>query len=204
MGKDIRPIFIGGIPGVGKSSISGYLAKELGIDLVLSGDYMREFIRPFANFEAFSVLKKSVYQSWSIFGAKTEANIEKGFLAQAEIINKGISAVLRRSIKNGEPMIVESLYFVPGQIDSDILKGTIPLYLYISDLDLHVKRLNERQEFTHFNSPGDRLSRELGTYRVMMDYSLKECKKYSIPAFDNLDYLNTRERILKYVKESIR
>lgn len=201
--KNVKPILIGGIPGVGKSSIAGYIAKNEGIDVVLSGDYMREFIRPFADMEAFGVLDRSVYLSWEIYGEKSSENIEKGFLAQAKIINTGLSAVLRRAIENGEPLIVESLYFVPDQLDKDILGKIIPLYLYISDKSLHEERLNERQKFTHFNSPGDRLSRELDTYRVMMEYSLKQCSEYGIPAFDNLDYLNTRERILDYVREKM-
>lgn len=199
----IATILIGGIPGVGKSSISGHLAKNLGIDLVLSGDYLREFIRPFSEYERFRPLQSSVYESWSIFGEKNRENIERGFLEQADIINRGVSAVLRRSVKNGEPVIVESLYFVPSQLDQDLMGDIIPLYLYISDKSIHTNRLNERQEYTHFNSPGQRLSKQLDTYRVMMDYSLAECRKYGIPVFDNVDYLNTRESILKHIRKKL-
>lgn len=201
-GKSVT-VLVGGIPGVGKSSISGYVAKNLGIDLVLSGDYLREFIRPFSDIERFSVLNSSVYEAWSAFGEKNRENIENGFLAQADVINRGVSAVLRRSLDNGESLILESLYFVPGQLDEDVRERIVPLYLYISDLKLHEKRLNERQEYTHFNSPGKRLSRQLDVYRVMMDYSLKECEKYGIPVFDNVDYLNTRDRILKHIREKV-
>ena len=196
-------ILIGGIPGVGKSSISGYIASNTGIDIVLSGDYLREFIRPFSDFDSFNVLKSSVYESWSMFGEKTRENIERGFLSQAEVINRGVSAILRRSLDNGEPLIVESLYFVPSQLDSEILDEILPVYLFISDRTVHEKRLNERQEFTHFKSPGQRLSRQLDVYRVMMDYSLRECKKFNVATFDNIDYLNTRERILKHIKEKM-
>lgn len=196
-------ILIGGIPGVGKSSISGYVAKDLGIDLVLSGDYLREFLRPFSQYDEFKPLHSSVYESWSLFGEKTRENVEKGFLLQASIINKGVSAVLRRSINNGEPIIVESLYFVPSQLDQDLMENITPVYLYISDKELHTKRLNERQEFTHFNSPGQRLSRELDTYRIMMDYSLEECDRFGIPSFDNVDYLNTREMVLKHIRKEL-
>ncbi len=203
MGGRTAAILVGGIPGVGKSSISGYVAKELGIDLVLSGDYLREFIRPFSEYDEFKPLQSSVYDSWSIFGEKSRENIEQGFLLQARIINRGVSAVLRRSISNGEPLIVESLYFVPSQLDPDLLEKILPVYIYISDKDLHTKRLNERQEYTHFNSPGQRLSKQLDTYRVMMDYSLKECSEFGVPTFDNKDYLNTRELILNHIRKKL-
>lgn len=201
MSKKSVAILIGGIPGVGKSSISGHIARNVGIDIVLSGDYLREFIRPFSEVESFKVLQSSVYESWSLYGDKTTENIERGFISQAEIINRGMSAVLRRSIENGEPIIVESLYFVPSQIDSSLLGEILPLYLFISDKSLHERRLNERQEFTHYNSPGERLARQLDVYRVMMEYSLKECREYNIPVFDNVDYLNTRDEILRYIRE---
>lgn len=203
MAQKSLTVFIGGIPGVGKSSISGYIARSAGIDLVLSGDYLREFLRPFADTHSFKALNSSVYDSWSLFGEKTRENVERGFLAQAGIINRGVSAVLRRSIENGEPLILESLYFIPSQLDEDLLDRIVPLYLHISDKALHEARLNERQKFTHFNSPGQRLSKQLDTYRIMMEYSISECEKYGIPIYDNVDYLNTRQKILTYIMEKL-
>ena len=60
-------ILIGGVPGVGKSSISGYLSRELGFDIVLSGDYLREFLRPFIKSDQ-QIASSSVYDSWKFFG----------------------------------------------------------------------------------------------------------------------------------------
>lgn len=199
----VPTVLIGGIPGVGKSSISGYIARNLGIDLVLSGDYLREFLRPFSDVHSFKVLNSSVYDSWSLYGEKNRENIERGFLSQAAIINRGVSAVLSRSIENGEPLILESLYFVPSQLEPGLLDRIIPVYIHISDKVVHEKRLNERQDFTHFNSPGQRLSKQLDTYRVMMDYSIRECRELGIPIYDNMDYLNTREKILNHVRERL-
>ena len=199
-GRKARIILIGGIPGVGKSSISGYLARNLGIDIVLSGDYLREFVRPLCSPEHNGLLNMSVYESWKFFGDETKKNIEKGFLAQGELLNRGLNAVLNRAVENGEPMIVETLYFIPGQIEQKILHKIMPLYLYISDKDLNSQRLLERQQYTHFKSSGQRLSDQLARYRVMMEYSLSESKKYGIPVFDNINYNDTREHILEYIR----
>jgi 2-phosphoglycerate kinase len=62
--KKARIIFIGGIPGVGKSSISGYIASRLCIDIVLSGDYLREFARPLIHGDEGRILNVSVYDAW--------------------------------------------------------------------------------------------------------------------------------------------
>lgn len=202
MKDDPLTILIGGIPGVGKTSISGYLAKNLGIDIVLSGDYLREFLRPFSDHEEFKPLGVSVYESWKEYGEKNEANILRGFLKQGELLNRGVNAIIRRSIDNGEPLIIESLYFIPEHFERDLMERIIPLYIYISDKELHTRRLNERQDFTHKNSPGKRLSDQLDTYRVMMQYSLSESRKLGIRSFDNINYLKTREDILEYIKSA--
>lgn len=199
-GKKPVIILIGGIPGVGKSSISGYLARHLGVDIVLSGDYLREFTRPLLNKEDSEIIGVSVYEAWKLFGDENRDTVEKGFVAQGKILNRGINAVLSRAIKNGEPLIVESLYFIPSQIDPEILNSITSLYIHISSAEVNSQRLLERGKYTHYNSPGKRLSDQLHRYRIMMDYSLTECGKYGIKTFDNLDYTNTREQILQYVR----
>ncbi|MCL5955820.1 MAG: AAA family ATPase, partial [Candidatus Thermoplasmatota archaeon] len=193
-------ILIGGIPGVGKSSISGYVAREMGIDIVLSGDYLREFARPILSDENRNLLSTSVYEAWKSFGPENEENIRKGFLSQGEMLNRGLNAVLLRAIKNGEPMIVETLYFIPSQLDKEVLENTTCLYIYISKKEINSQRLLERENFTHYNSPGKRLSDQLGRYRVMMEYSLKECSEFGVRTFDNLVYTDTREEIIQYLR----
>lgn len=193
-------ILIGGIPGVGKSSISGYIARNLGIDIVLSGDYLREFARPILSQENRELLGTSVYEAWRKFGDENDGNIRKGFIAQGEILNRGLNAVLMRAISNGEPLITETLYFIPSLLDRDVLNAVTPIYIYISEKEVNSQRLLERGKYTHFNSPGKRLSDQLDRYRVMMEYSLKECREFGIRAFDNLVYTDTRAEIIQYLR----
>ena len=189
-------ILIGGIPGVGKTSISGYIARQMNINIVMSGDYIREIIRPFVPED--DILQYSVYDSWKKYGENTELNVTKGFLNQGKLINRATSASIKRAIKNGEPMIIETLYFIPDQI-RDVIGEITSLYIHISDYDTHVKRLNEREKYTHFGSPGERLSSNLQNYRIVMTESMRQCEKYKIRLFDNLDYVRTRGQILEYV-----
>lgn len=192
-------ILVGGIPGVGKTSISGYIARETGIDLVMSGDYLREFMRPFSAKMNMGIMQKSVYDAWQFFGEKTEENIVRGFMEQGKIMNTGTSGMLARALTNGEPMIIETLYFLPSQMDMDILKRITAFYIQISDSSVNAQRLIERKQYTHFNSPGERLAEKLHEYRTMMQVSLKECRDYGIRVFDNIHYSETRKLILEYV-----
>ena len=197
-------VLIGGIPGVGKTSIAGEIAKALDIDIVLSGDYLREFIRPFGDYAKFSVMSKSVYNAWTSFGERNRENIVSGFLAQSEVMNAGISAVIRRAAGNGEDIVIEQLHFVPSQLGKDLINQIIPIYLYIHDIDIHRNRLRERVNFTHANSPGERLADQLDTYRFMMDYSLEESRSYGIRIFESSDYGKTLKDVLAFVESEAR
>ena len=195
--KKARYIVLGGIPGVGKSSISGYIAHKLGIDIVLSGDYLREFLRPICG--DMEILKHSVYEAWRFFGEENSENIRKGFVEQGKLMNRGLDAVLKRAINNGESLIAETLYFIPSQLSPETLSRATLAYIYISSRDLNAQRLLEREKFTHFSSPGQRLADQLDRYREMMNYSLEECKRFGIKVFDSMDYMKTRENILSHV-----
>ena len=197
-------VLIGGIPGVGKTSIAGEIAKALAIDIVLSGDYLREFIRPFGDYAKFSVMSKSVYNAWTSFGERNRENIVSGFLAQSKIMNAGISAIIRRAAGNGEDIVIEQLHFVPSQLGKDLINQIIPIYLYIHDIDIHRNRLRERVNFTHANSPGERLADQLDTYRFMMDYSLEESRSYGIRIFESSDYGKTLKDVLAFVESEAR
>ncbi len=197
-------VLIGGIPGVGKTSIAGEIAKALDIDIVLSGDYLREFIRPFGDYAKFSVMSKSVYDAWTSFGDRNRENIVSGFLAQSEVMNAGISAIIRRALGNGEDMVIEQLHFVPSQLGKELINQIIPIYLYIHDIDIHRDRLKERVNFTHANSPGERLADQLDTYRFMMDYSLDESRSYGIKIFESSDYRKTLKDVLAFVESEVR
>ncbi len=198
--KDSYIFLLGGVPGVGKTSISGYIARELGINIVISGDYIRESLRPF--FPVDDVINMSVYDSWKMFGENTDENLIKGFIEQGKKVNIATHRIMERAIDNGEPMIIETLYFIPDHF-KDIMGKICSAYLYIDSKSLHVERLNQRQEFTHFNSPGVRLSQNIDNYRKIMKYSINASDGYGIRKFDSTDYSGAREMILKFARDGM-
>ncbi len=189
-------IFIGGVPGVGKSSISAEIASHFKIGNVLSGDYLREFYRAYDN--ATNIMGTSVYDAWKKYGEKNRENILKGFREQSSIMSPGITRIIKRSSKNGEMVIMETLYFLPS-LYSSVLEETIPLYLFVKDGDIHASKLNERTKYTHFRSPGERLSSHLNEYRIMMEESISECKDHGIRIIDTTDYNYAVNDSLRYI-----
>ena len=194
-------IYIGGVPGIGKTSYAAHISKEFGIGILLSGDYMREFLKGSTISDSDKeALKYSVYDSWKLFGDKTDENIIKGFMKQGEIVNKGMDALIDRAKANGEGMVLESLYFIPEQIKALSDKNVIKFYIYISDREKHKQRLLERSRYTHPNSPGDRLAYQIDIYRKIMEHSLASAKERGIRTFDNTDYMATRAELVNYIR----
>ncbi|PYB68502.1 2-phosphoglycerate kinase [Thermoplasma sp. Kam2015] len=196
---DSRILFIGGVPGVGKTSISGSIAREFGINIMLSGDYLREFLRPLMKSE--QLIQKSVYDAWQPYGTMSQENIIRGYRDQAGLMMTGIEWMLRRAISNGEDLIVESLYFLPEMIPADVMGGIRMIYLYIEDEETHRKRLVERINYTHRNSPGTRLASHLYEYRTIMRYSIEKSSGYPVYMVDTSNYQAAKEEIIKKLKE---
>ncbi|AAT43064.1 mevalonate-3-phosphate 5-kinase [Picrophilus oshimae] len=183
-------VFIGGIPGVGKTSLSAYIARKKNIDIVLSGDYLREFLRSYLNDEIMNV---SVYDAWRFFGPMSNENVIKGYLYQARLMYNGYNKIISRALRNGESMVIESLYFDPGLFDNDLFNKIKVFYIYISDIEIHRSRLLSRTMYTHKNDPGERLAEQLPVYKIMEDYSIKKCGDYNVKKIDNINFDETME-----------
>ena len=195
-----KTIIVGGIPCVGKTSISGHLARKFNIDIMLSIDYTREFFRAAVSGDkGYDVLNTSVYDAWKKFGERNKENIVKGYREQGEILSKGINALIERSSKNEESLIIETLYFIPEKLPGLKLPNVLPIYIQVSDLERYKKMIMERIEFTHPGQPGDRLIPQADAYRFMAEDALEACKSNNIRVFDNLDYSKTREEITAFV-----
>ncbi len=198
MSKKAVIMLVGGVPGVGKTSISGYIARKLGVDIVISGDYLREFVRPLLSGDQKELIECSVYDAWKFYGEKNRDNIVKGYLEQTKILWPGMEKILERAMENGESLIIETLYFPPSMFQDLSRRGLYSAYLYIANADLHDSRLRERQEFTHFNSPGERLANHLEEYRIIMEYTVEEVKRMGATIlYNNSNYLETRDTMLK-------
>ena len=187
---------------MGKTSISGYIAKKMGVDIVISGDYLREFLRPLLSENEFGILDLSVYDAWQKFGEMNDQNIVLGYQEQAGLLWKGMEKILERAMSNGESLIIETLYFVPSFFKPLLARGLYSAYIYISDPKLHADRLLERQKFTHFDSPGERLAGHLKEYRTIMEHTMDAIRENNLSKlYDNINYSETKDLMLRDAEE---
>ena len=198
-------IVVGGIPSVGKTSISGFIARRFSIDMMLSTDYLREFLRSAVSGDKkYDFLNISVYDAWKEFGDMTPENIVKGYLHQGELISRGMNSLIDRANKNGESLVIESLYFMPERLPSLKEPNVIPIYIQVSDLGRYKEMVLERDKFTHPGQPGERLVPHIDAYRLMADEAIKTCRNNGIKVFDNLDYMKTRKEIAEFIESRMK
>ncbi len=106
---------------------------------------------------AAEILNTSVYEAWKSIGQRSDENIILGYRRQGEYICRGVDAVVKRALKNGEDVIVETLYFIPEALRAPNDPGVIAAYIYVSDIDRDQQMIMERSLYTHPSQPGDRL-----------------------------------------------
>lgn len=179
-------LLIGGVPGCGKTTLAGCLARRLSINLVLGGDLLREFARGIVPEDEHSALFEHVYDCWRLTKAErpTSTSVVQGFEMQGALMNRGVRRVLQRGLDDGESMVLEYIHLLPDQL-GDLARGAevFPLLLVAEDPKVHEDRLRNRGVDTHVRSRPQRLIDHLQEYRWMQERLIASARGAGIPVF---------------------
>lgn len=201
-------IFVGGVPGVGKTAVIKDILRRQGIGISFNFDYIKELLRKqyleIGEVEKYNLLKLPVFEAWKIVGKDTETNLIKGYLVQSKLINREINHIMWRSIKQGENVCLDSIYLLPSQTHKNYRDKAIMVYLYVSDKKTHLKRIRERKMFSHINASIDNLVSNIDKYRSVMRYSVAVSRKYGVMTVDMTDFNQGRKEILQYVDDRVK
>ena len=117
LGSLDRPlvVMLGGVTGVGKSTIATLLANRLGITRVVATDQVRQVVRAFFSRDFMPAVHHSsfnvAHQSSNEEG--NGQNTVEGFLRQVEDIAPGIDAVIERAVSEGSRIVIEGVHLLP-------------------------------------------------------------------------------------------
>lgn len=120
-----RPILLllGGVSGVGKSSIAAEVGARLRITTVLPTDAIREVMRHVVSDTLAPILHSSSFDAWKKLRAPVPDDHDPvivGFRQQAEVVATGVRALVDRALREGNDLIVEGVHIVPGLFDNDL------------------------------------------------------------------------------------
>jgi len=198
---------VAAFPCIGKTTMSREIATAFGIGDVMGGDAFRASLREFISQEKEPAFFVSMYETWKIFGEKTEENMIKGFDAQAKIANQAMERLVAdRGIRDGETMVFEYLHFLPSQYHEGTLKhpSFIPIVLTLKDKELWKERMKSRIKSTHLKGGAQRLLEAIDVYELFQKNLEKEAEKFGIPIVATDDWEKAVDECIRIVIERVK
>lgn len=150
-----RPLIllVGGVNGVGKSSLAAQLSHCMEIARIQSTDMLREVMRKMVPKRLLPALHCSSFRAWESLpegysaGVGSEELVIDGFLTQAEQVAVAMDAVLERALNERVGMILEGIHLHPAYMrsvrdDDDAI--VVPFMIAVLDSERLQRQLRGR------------------------------------------------------------
>jgi 2-phosphoglycerate kinase len=122
-------VALGGSSGVGKSTVSLEAADRLGISVVISTDQVRAVVRSVVHPDLLPALSQSSFSAARMLRSNLSGNrLLFAFEEQSRIVQTGTLALARRSIKEGQQVMVNGVHVVPGLLE---VEPGFPMLTYV-------------------------------------------------------------------------
>ncbi|SMO54095.1 2-phosphoglycerate kinase [Balnearium lithotrophicum] len=199
-------ILIGGATGVGKSKLASELSGVLEINRTASTDSIREVMRKMVSKDLVPSIHVSSYEAGEFLPqlpkTKKEERIIYGFLDQSEKVLTGVNAIINRAIKENVSLIVEGIHLIPGFAEKFKDKAHI-VHIILSTLDeeIHKGRFKSREKSSQRTSK--KYLKNFKAIRKIQEFLYEKAKEKNIPVVENIDFDETRNRVLNVVTERL-
>jgi 2-phosphoglycerate kinase len=200
-------ILIGSASGIGKSTISSEIAKELGIKHLIETDFIREIVRGIIGPEYAPALHKSSYDAYVTLKDKNryesngEALISAGFEEHASFVIPAIEKVIKRAVDDFDDVVIEGVHLVPGLLNIKKFQEDAAIHFFIltADEETHKERFVKRA--MKIKRGGKHLE-YFKENRIINNYLVKQARDHHVPVINNLDLDNTKKRMLTIIREN--
>ena len=198
-------VMIGGVTGVGKSTVATQLAGRLGITRVIATDQLRQVVRAFFSHDFMPSVHHSSFSVGSALKtyADDDSGTVAGFLRQAHDLAPGIDALVQRAISEGTPIVLEGVHLLPEIPDPELRKQAIDVRVLLAARD-------EQEHRAHFQIRGAQTPRAPGRYleafdriRVLQDYLIERAEREAIPIIDEPGIEGALGRVTEVVLEAV-
>jgi 2-phosphoglycerate kinase len=204
-----RPLvlLIGGINGVGKSTIAAELAHRLEIVRTQSTDMLREVMRQMTSKQLLPAIHTSSFRAWNALPAGYLATtggedlMIDGFLTQSEQVGVAVEAVLARALSERVAMIIEGIHIHPAYMQSVARDGeaiVVPFMLANLDPDQLKKQLRGRA----MDAPNRRAERYLKSFDViwqLQSFLLAEADRCHVPILSDWPTVKAADQAMDMV-----
>ena len=190
-------VLLGGVTGVGKSTIATELAFRLSIRTIIGTDTVREVMRKIIAKELLPDLHTSSFLAWRELKANS---LIEGFESQVRHVSVGIEAVLNRVQREGMNAIIEGIHLVPGFIGAD--GNTFMYILTVSDRKALEAHFYERSRYS--KRPAKYYIEHIDEILWLQEYIVRKAKEHGIKVIENVELENTVNEIMEDLMKRLR
>ncbi|MCE7737011.1 MAG: hypothetical protein GPJ54_19150 [Candidatus Heimdallarchaeota archaeon] len=195
-------ILLGGVTGIGKSTLAQMMATRMNIKSLLGTDLIREVMRVTISENLMPSLHTSSYTAYtkldtSFLPALSQSLV--GFEEQARSVTVGVEAAIEQTIDDGEILIIEGVHLVPGLIKKKMIKhdAVIEFQMVLKDEEAHRSRLARRE--SKKSERATTYSEHFKEIREIQDYLIEQAQSNDIPIVDASDDEQALQVIINHI-----
>ena len=199
-------ILIGGVSGIGTSSISYEISRKLGIKSMINTDMIRQVMRKIVSKELSPVIHESSFIAHKALRVSPPPEFDHvlaGFKDQVGTVSLGVEAVIERALTEGISIIIEGVHIVPGFIRKDLMEkdNVLMFTLTLDDEETHKNRLYSRCRDGWSHRPLQKYLDNFDSIRKIQKYFIDQSIKEGVPNIDNIDRATTIDFIINSIAE---
>lgn len=188
LGRLDRPliVLIGGVTGVGKSTVATLLAGRLGITRVVATDQVRQVVRAFFSHDFMPAVHHSSFDVAHLVPALGEGDepTVAGFLRQVEDIAPGIDALVERAVSERGRIVIEGVHLLPEVPSPGLCEQAIVARALLAVTDEQEHRSHFHMRGLQSPRPPDRYLKAFDRIRTLQDHLIERSRQAGIPIID--------------------
>jgi 2-phosphoglycerate kinase len=194
-------VLIGGVTGVGKSTVATQLAGRLGITRVVATDQLRQVVRAFFSHDFMPAVHHSSFNVAAALRTYRDdpSGTVAGFLRQAHDLAPGIDALVQRAVSEGTPIVLEGVHLLPEIPAPGLLEEAVCARVLLAARDEHAHRAHFQMRGAQTPRASDRYLEAFDRIRVLQDYLIERAEREGVPIIDEAGIETALARVTEIV-----
>jgi 2-phosphoglycerate kinase len=207
IGRLDRPllVLIGGVTGVGKSTVATQIATRLGITRVIATDQVRQVVRAFFSHDFMPAVHHSSFDVGRALSSlpDDESGTVSGFLRQAHDLAPGIDALVQRSVAEHMGIVLEGVHLLPEIPDPRLRRKTLDVQVMLAVRDEHAHRAHFHMRGMETPRAPDRYLEAFDRIRALQDYLVERAQREGVPIIDEQETEPALHRVMEVVLDAV-
>ncbi len=209
--KDLLPlrpmvILLGGVTGIGKSTLAQTVANRMGIHSLIGTDLIREILRVTLSHDLMPTLHTSSYVAYEKLNTSFLPSLSQslvGFEEQVRTVLVGVEAAIQQAILDDEIILIEGVHLVPGLLRKEVIDDprVVFLQLFLENEEKHHSRLSRREKKAE--GRGIKYLEHFDDIRLIQEYLVQHAEEENVPIIDIANNEKASTKIINLIWEIV-